>query len=58
MEETNSYSGTPLVRSLMGQKNLAVLTRGFFLQENVWRFLLGGQKSGSNNEVNLLLRWP
>ena len=43
------YSGTPLILSRMGQKNLAVLMgwpnkRGFFLQENVWQYLPGGQK--------------
>ena len=37
---------------------VAVLTR-VFLQENVWRFLPGGQnKSGPNNEVTVLPRWP
>ena len=44
------YSGTPLLRSPMGQKKfcringVAVFTRVFFfLQENVWRFLPGGK---------------
>ena len=41
--------GIPLIRSPMGQKNLAVSTgghikEGFFLQENAWQFLQGGQK--------------
>ena len=27
-----------------------------FLQENVWRFLPGGQKSGHSNEVVILMR--
>ena len=35
----------------MGQKNLAVLfTSVFFLQENVWRFLPGGQKKWRRNK--------
>ena len=54
MEETNNGSGPPLIRSPMGQKNLVVLTRVFFLPENVWRFLLGGQKNGRNNEATVL----
>ena len=42
-------SGTPLIRTPMGQKKMAVVTgwpylRGYFLQENVWRFLPGGHK--------------
>ena len=37
----------------MGQKNLAVLTGGVFLQENVWRFLPGSQK-----KVVVVMRWP
>ena len=56
MEETNNGSGTPLIRSPMGQKNLVVLTGVFFLRENVWRFLLGGQKNGRNNEATVLPR--
>ena len=46
------YSGTPLIRSPMGQTNLAVL-RGDegFLQENVWPFCQAAKKSGRNNEV-------
>ena len=52
------YSGTPLIRSPMGQKNLAVLTewpylRGFFFLQNAWRFLTGGQKT-----VAVITRWP
>ena len=35
------YSGTSLIRS---KKNLALLTRIFFFQENVRRFLPGGQR--------------
>ena len=47
--------GSPLIRSPMGQKNLAVL-RGDridegFLQENVWPFCQAAKKSGRNNEV-------
>ena len=36
---------------------VATLTR-VFLQENVWRLLPGGQKSGRNDEVTVLPRWP
>ena len=36
---------------------VAILTR-FFLQENVWRFLPGAKKSGGNNELTVLPRWP
>ena len=44
-----TYTGTPLIQPPMGQIKFALLTgwpyqRGFFLQENVWRFLTGGQK--------------
>ena len=46
------YSGTQLIRSLIGQKNLAVLTR-VFLQENLWRVLPGGRK-----KVAVITRWP
>ena len=43
----------------MGQKNLALLTGGVFLQENVWRFLPGSQKKVVVvNEVTVLPRWP
>ena len=28
----------------MGQKNFGRIIEGFFLQENVWRFLPGGEK--------------
>lgn len=52
-----TVSGTPIIQSPMDQKNLAVLTR-VFLQENAWRFLPGGQKSGCNNDVTVLPRWP
>ena len=55
------YGGTPLIRSPMGQKHLAVLIgwpywQGFFLQENVWSFSQAAKKSGRNNEVMLLWR--
>ena len=49
------YSGNPLIRSPMGQKNLAVLTGDringgfFFLQENVWSFSRAAKKQGCNN---------
>ena len=55
-----TYTGTPLIQSPMGQIKFALLTgwpyqRGFFfsLQENVWRFLTGGQK-----QVAVITRWP
>ena len=51
-----TYSGTPLIRSPIGQKNLAVLTG--FLQENLWPFGQAAKKSGRNNEVIVLPRWP
>ena len=46
----------------MGQNNLAVSmgdrnNKGF-LQENVWLFCRAAKKSGCNNEVTLLPRWP
>ena len=46
----------------MGQKILAVLkgdriNRGY-LQEHVWLFRRADKKSGHNNEVTVLLRWP
>ena len=37
-----------------GPKKLAVLTRVFFLQENVWWFSPGGQKK----VAVILRRWP
>ena len=47
------YRGTPLIRSPMGQTNLAVLrgdriNEGFF---TVWPFCQMAKKSGRNNEV-------
>ena len=49
------YSGTPLIRSPMGQNNLAVLRRDRinedFLQENAWPFCQAANKSGRNNEM-------
>jgi len=46
----------------MSQKNLAILTgdrinKGF-LQKNVWPFCQAAKKSGRNNKVTILLRWP
>ena len=46
----------------MGQTNLAVLTgdrinEGFFTRKFMATFP-GSQKSGRNNEVSLLPRWP
>ena len=55
---------TTLIRSPMSQKNLVVLTGDrinegfFFLQENVWSFSRAAKKSGRNNEVTVLPRWP
>ena len=47
--------GSPLIRSPMDQKNLAVLrgdrTDEGFLQENLWPFCQAAKKSGRNNEV-------
>ena len=56
----------PLTRSLMGQKNLAVITRwprvscseGFFTQKCTVIFARRPKKSGRNNEVTVLPRWP
>ena len=49
----------------MSQKNLAILTGGHiyinkgFLQKNVWPFCQAAiKKSGRNNKVTMLLRWP
>ena len=57
-----NYSGTLLIRSPKGQKTLAVLTGActneVFLQENVWPFYQAAKKSGCNQEVNILIRWP
>ena len=38
------YSGTSLIRSLNGPKKNGRIEEGFFLHENVWRFLPGDQK--------------
>ena len=63
LDKVFQYSGTPLIRSAMGQKNnLAVLkgdriNRGY-LQERVWPFRRADKKSGHNHEVTVLLRWP
>ena len=43
------YSGTPLIRSPMGQKSLAVLTGGFCLQENVWSFRREAKNESGRN---------
>lgn len=51
-QASQSYNGTPLKWSPMGQNKLTVLTR-FFLQENVMAILLGGKKSGHNDEVTV-----
>ena len=37
------HSGTLLIRSPLGPKKIGRINEGF-LQENVWRFLLGSQK--------------
>ena len=39
-----------------GPKKFGRINEGFFLRENVWRFLLGGQKNGRNNEATVLPR--
>ena len=51
------YSGTPFIRSPMGQKNFAYL-RGFFIKEMYGSFYQAAKKSGRNNEVTVLPRWP
>lgn len=44
------YSGAPLIRSPIGRKHLLNLLTRVSLQENVWSFLSGAQKSGRNND--------
>ena len=39
------------------KKKMAVLTR-FLLQESLWPFCRAAKKSGLNNEVTVLPRWP
>ena len=45
-----------------GPKNLAVLKgdriNRVYLQEHVWPFCKADKKSGHNNEVTVLQRWP
>ena len=53
------YSGTPLIRSPMGQMKLAVLTgerinEGFFLYKKMYSRFVRRPKSGLNNEVTVL----
>ena len=48
------YSGTPLIRSPMGQKKLAVLTRGFFTRKCMAVFARLPEKNGRNNAVTVL----
>ena len=45
------YSGTQLIRSPIGQKNLAVLTRVFFTRKSMAGFARRPKKSSRNNEV-------
>ena len=55
-----TYSGNPLIQSPMRQ-TIGGINEGFFLNENVWRFLTvlpGGQKSGRNNEVTVIPKLP
>ena len=52
-----SCSGTPLIRSPKGQKNLAVSTRVFY-KKMYGGFGQAAKKSGHNNKVTVLLRWP
>ena len=57
MLESTIYSGTPLIRSSMGQKNLAVSTgdrinKGFFYKKMYGHFAEGPKKSDRNiNEL-------
>ena len=37
---------------------MTVLTKVFFLQENVWLFCRAAKKNGRNNEVTSLPSWP
>ena len=59
------YSGTPLLRSPMGQKKfcringVAVFTRVFFFYKKMYGgFCQAAKYSGRNNEVAVLPRWP
>ena len=49
-------SGTPLKRSALGQKKLAVLTRVFFHKKMYGDFCQAAKKSGRNDEVAVLQR--
>ena len=49
-------SGTPLKRSALGQKKLAVLTRVFFHKKMYGGFCQAAKKSGRNDEVAVLRR--
>ena len=46
------YSGTPLIRSTMGQKNSPHKRRFFFLTRNVWPFCQVAKKGA------VIKRWP
>ena len=51
------------IRPPKDQKHLAVLTgdhinEGFFASYYVWQFCPAAKKSGRNNEVTVLPRWP
>ena len=60
---TLNYSGTPLIRSPMRQKNLAVLmgdriNEGFFYNKMYGRFAGRPKKGAPNSEVTVSPRWP
>ena len=53
------YSGTPFLRSPMCPKQFAVLTRAFFYKKLYGDFgQAAKKKSGCNNEMTVLPRWP
>ena len=53
---TNIIQWNPVNTVTNGPKKFGRINEGFFLQENIWRFLPGGKKSGCNNEVTVLPR--
>ena len=42
----------------IGRNNEVTVLKRVSLHENLWTFLLGGQKSVRNNGVTVLTRWP
>ena len=61
--QTSWYGGTQLIQLPMGQKKLAVITRwpyqwGFLYKKRYGYFWRAAKKSGRNNEVTILPRWP